>query len=287
MAIGEFGGAPASIGEFGSAPATGGPALSNGLYWMYEACHAALQPARALADITRLAFKNPFNPLAHTTYGKSMAAAAELFERSTRRYGKPSWDIDSVLIGGERAPIHIATAWERPFCRLLHFERMFCHMPRRPQPKMLIVAPMSGHYATLLRGTVEAFLPNHDVYITDWTDARMVPVTDGRFDLDTYIDYIIGMLHFLGGDTHVVAGCQPSGPVLGGTPPVGAEGDPPPPRATTPRGGPLDTRSNPTAVNKLAQERGIDWFRRHVITRVPFPHPGVTRDVYPGFLQLQ
>ena len=120
-----------------------------------------------------------------------MAAAAELFERSTRRYGKPDWGIDSVLVGGERAPIHIATAWERPFCRLLHFERMFCHMPRRPQPKLLIVAPMSGHYATLLRGTVEAFLPNHDVYITDWVDARMVPLSEGRFDLDDYIDYVI------------------------------------------------------------------------------------------------
>ena len=225
MAIGEFGGAPASIGEFGAAPAAGGPALSNGLYWMYEAGHAALQPARALADVTRLAFKNPFNPLAHTTYGKSMAAAAELFERSTRRYAKPSWGIDSVLIGGERAPIHIATVWERPFCRLLHFERMFCHMPRRPQPKLLIVAPMSGHYATLLRGTVEAFLPNHDVYITDWTDARMVPVTDGRFDLDSYIDYVISMLHFLGGDTHVVAVCQPSVPVLAATALMESDGD--------------------------------------------------------------
>ena len=203
----------------------GGPALSNGLYWMYEAGHAALQPARALADVTRLAFKNPFNPLAHTTYGKSMAAAAELFERSTRRYAKPSWGIDSVLIGGERAPINIATVWERPFCRLLHFERMFCHMPRRPQPKLLIVAPMSGHYATLLRGTVEAFLPNHDVYITDWTDARMVPVTDGRFDLDTYIDYVISMLHFLGGDTHVVAVCQPSVPVLAATALMESDGD--------------------------------------------------------------
>ena len=181
MAIGEFGGAPAPIGEFGgAAPASGGPALSNGLYWMYEAGHAALQPARMLADVTRLAFKNPLNPLAHPTYGKSMAAAAELFERSTRRYAKPTWGIDSVLIGGERAPINITTVWERPFCRLLHFERMFCHMPRRPQPKLLIVAPMSGHYATLLRGTVEAFLPNHDVYITYWTEARMVPVTDGR-----------------------------------------------------------------------------------------------------------
>ena len=154
-----------------------------------------------------------------------MAAAAELFERSTRRYAKPEWGIESVLVGGERAPIHIATAWERPFCRLLHFERMFCHMPRRPQPKLLIVAPMSGHYATLLRGTVEAFLPNHDVYITDWVDARMVPLSEGRFDLDDYIDYVISMLHFLGGDTHVVAVCQPSVPVLAATALMEADDD--------------------------------------------------------------
>ena len=150
--------------------------LSSGLYWLYESGHAALQPARALADVTRLYFKNPLNPLAHTMFGKSMAATAELFERSTRRYGKPEWRLDSVMVGGERAPIHVSTPWERPFCRLLHFERMFCHMPRRPQPKMLIVAPMSGHYATLLRGTVERMLPFADVYITDWADAKLVPV---------------------------------------------------------------------------------------------------------------
>jgi poly(3-hydroxybutyrate) depolymerase len=275
-----------AIGEFGGAPDTGGPVLSNGLYWLYEAGHAALQPARAFADVTRLYFKNPLNPFAHTTYGKSLAATAELFERSTRRYGKPDWRINSVMVGGERAPIHVTPVWERPFCRLLHFERMFCHMPRRPQPKMLIVAPMSGHYSTLLRGTVEAFLTNHDVYITDWTDARMVPVSEGRFDLDDYIDYIISILHFLGGDTHVVAVCQPSVPVFAATALMEADTDPYAPRSITLMGGPIDTRINSTAVNKLAMHRGIDWFRRNVITKVPFPHPGVGRDVYPGFLQL-
>ncbi len=190
------------------------------------------------------------------------------------------------MVSGERAPIHISTVWERPFCRLLHFERMFCHMPRRPQPKVLIVAPMSGHYATLLRGTVEAFLPNHDVYITDWIDARMVPLSEGRFDLDDYIDYVISILHFLGGDTHVIAVCQPSVPVLAATALMEAGNDAYAPRSITLMGGPIDTRVNPTAVNKLAEERGIDWFRRNVITKVPFPHPGVMRDVYPGFLQL-
>ena len=275
-----------AIGEFGGAPAAGGPALANSLYWLYEMGHAALHPARALADVTRLYFKNPLNPLAHTTYGKSLAAAAELFERSTRRYGKPEWGIDSVVVGGERAPIHIATVWERPFCRLLHVERMFSHLPRRPQPRVLIVAPMSGHYATLLRGTVEAFLPNHDVYITDWVDARMVPLADGHFDLDDYIDYVISILHFLGGDCHVIAVCQPSVPVLAATALMEATNDPYTPRSIVLMGGPIDTRCNPTAVNRLAEQRGVDWFRRNVITKVPFPHPGVMRDVYPGFLQL-
>ena len=275
-----------AIGEFGGAPASGGPIFSNGLYWAYEMGHAALNPARALAGATQLYFKNPLNPLAHTTYGKSVAAAMELFERSTRRYSKPVWDLNSTMVGGERAPIHISTIWQRPFCNLLHFERMFCHMPRRPQPKVLIVAPMSGHYATLLRGTVEAFLPNHDVYITDWVDARMVPVSEGRFDLDDYIDYIISILHRLGGDTHIIAVCQPSVPVLAATSLMEADKDPYAPRSIVLMGGPIDTRINPTAVNKLAEARGVDWFRRNVISKVPFPHPGMMRDVYPGFLQL-
>ena len=260
-----------AIGEFGGAPASSEPVHSNGLYWLYEMSHAALHPARAFADATRLYFKNPLNPFAHTTYGKSIAAAAELFERSTRRYGKPDWQINSVVVGGERAPLHISTVWQRPFCRLLHFERMFCHMPRRPQPRVLIVAPMSGHYATLLRGTVEAFLPNHDVYITDWIDARMVPVADGRFDLDDYIDYIVSILHFLGGDCHVIAVCQPSVPVLAATALMEANDDAYVPRSIVLMGGPIDTRHSPTVVNTVAEERGLDWFRRNVITKVPFP----------------
>jgi poly(3-hydroxybutyrate) depolymerase len=275
-----------AIGEFGGAPPVGAPVSSNGLYWLYEMSHAALNPARAFADVTKLYFKNPLNPLAHTTYGKTVAAAAEMFERSTRRYGKPEWGIDSTMVGGERAPVHETVVWERPFCRLIHFERMFCQVPRRPQPKMLIVAPMSGHYATLLRGTVEAFLPNHEVYITDWVDARMVAAAEGRFDLDDYIDYIISMLHKLGGDTHVIAVCQPSVPVMAATAIMEAGNDPYVPRSMTLMGGPIDTRIKPTAVNKVAQERGTEWFRRNVISKVPFPHPGVGRDVYPGFLQL-
>ena len=145
---------------------------------------------------------------------------------------------------------------------------------------------MSGHYATLLRGTVEAFLPTHEVYITDWSDARMVPLTEGRFDLDDYVDYVIEMLQVLGGNMHVIAVCQPSVPVVAAVSVMEAARDPFVPLSMTLMGGPIDTRRNPTAVNNLAAERGIEWFRNHVITKVPFPHPGVMRDVYPGFLQL-
>ncbi|HZL29966.1 MAG TPA: polyhydroxyalkanoate depolymerase, partial [Pseudolabrys sp.] len=143
------------IGEFDGAatlPGGNGILLSTPMYWLYEMGQASLNPARAMADATKLFFKNPANPFAHTTYGKSVAAAAELFERTTRRYGQPEWMIDSTLVGGERVPIAIKPIWERPFCRLLHFERAIKNTPRRPQPKLLIVAPMSGHYATLLRG---------------------------------------------------------------------------------------------------------------------------------------
>ncbi|HVZ52449.1 MAG TPA: polyhydroxyalkanoate depolymerase [Pseudolabrys sp.] len=279
MPIGEFEGAAALPGESGTL-------LATPMYWFYELGHAALNPSRAFADATRLFFKNPANPLAHTAYGKSMAASMELFERSTRRYRKPEWGIDFTTVGAERVPVHISTVWERPFCRVLHFERAFTHIPRRPQPKLLIVAPMSGHYATLLRGTVETMLPNHDVYITEWVDARMVPIGEGRFDLDDYIDYVISMLHALGGDVHLMAVCQPSVPVLAAIALMEADKDPYVPHSMVLMGGPIDTRIHPNGVNKLAVGRGINWFRRNVITKVPFPHPGVMRDVYPGFLQL-
>ncbi len=280
---------PVAIGEFAgevAAPPTSGLMLSTPMYWFYEMNHAALKPSRALAEATRLFYKNPVNPLSLTYFGKSVAAAAEVFERATRRYAQPEWGIASTQVGGERVPVHIDTIWERPFCRLLHFERGFVHPPRQPQPKVLIVAPLSGHYATLLRGTIEAFLPQHDVYVTEWVDARMVPLTQGGFDLDDYIDYVIAMLRLLGGDAHVIAVCQPSVPVLAAVALMEAEEDPYVPRSMILMGGPIDTRCNPTKVNKLAEQRGVDWFRHHVITKVPFPNPGCMRDVYPGFLQL-
>lgn len=255
------------------------------MYWMYEMAQASLNPARAVTDATKLLFQNPLNPWARTEVGKSVAAACELFERTTRRYGKPEWGLDDTEVNGIRVPVEVRSVWEKPFCKLLYFDRKFARPLRSPQPRVLIVAPMSGHYATLLRGTVEAFLPAHEVYITDWADARMVPLSEG-FDLDDYIDYVIEMLHVLGGNTHVMAVCQPSVPVVAAVSIMEARRDPFVPTSMTLMGGPIDTRRNPTAVNKLAQERGIDWFRNTVITKVPFPHPGMMRDVYPGFLQL-
>ena len=182
-------------------------------------------------------------------------------------------------------PVTERVVWERPFCRLLHFAKAL--PPGTPaQPKLLIVAPVSGHYATLLRGTVATMLPDHDVYITDWIDARMVPLADGPFDLDDYIDYLIAIHHHLGPGVHVMAVCQPSVPVLAAVALMEAAGDRHLPASMTLMGGPIDTRVNPTAVNTLANTHDLDWFRQNVIMKVPFPHPGFMRDVYPGFLQI-
>ena len=175
------------IGEFGRPPALPSevsPALTTPMYWMHEMARASLNPARMMSDATKMLFQNPFNPLSRTEFGKQVAAGCELFERTTRRYGKPEWGLDDTEVNGVRTPIVIRTVWEKPFCRLLYFDRDHPRPLRTPQPRVLIVAPMSGHYATLLRGTVEAFLPTHEVYITDWSDARMVPMAAGRFDLE-------------------------------------------------------------------------------------------------------
>ncbi|MEM6384118.1 MAG: polyhydroxyalkanoate depolymerase [Pseudomonadota bacterium] len=255
-------------------------------YTFYEWTHAALAPARATADMTKLAFTNPLNPLSGTPFGKQMAAGAEVFERMTRRYGKPAFGIDTTLVGGTRCPVTEEVVWEQPFCKLLHFKR---HLPverRYTDPKVLLVAPMSGHYATLLRGTVEAFLPRHDVYITDWVDARDVPLAQGNFDLDDYISYIISMLQRLGPDTHIVAVCQPGVPVLAAVSLMEEDNDPASPTTMTLMGAPIDSRIRPTEVNAFADGKELGWFRRNLIKLVPFPNAGCMRPVYPGFLQL-
>jgi poly(3-hydroxybutyrate) depolymerase len=254
-------------------------------YQLYEMAHAALAPARAVSDATHFVFRNPWNPLSSTVLGKNISAGAELFERMTRRYGKPTFGLREIEVEGVVTPILEDIVWTRPFCNLLRFVR-----PEFPeganQPKLLIVAPMSGHYATLLRGTVEAFLPHFDVYITDWADARMVPLALGSFDLDDYIDYLREMLALLGRGVHTIGVCQPSVPLLAATALMEAGGDANAPASMTLMGGPVDTRRSPTEVNKLAEKRGVEWFRRNCVHTAPFPYPGFGREVYPGFLQL-
>ncbi|WP_183734658.1 polyhydroxyalkanoate depolymerase [Rhizobium sp. BK275] len=254
-------------------------------YQLYELNHAALAPFRAAADIMRFAYSNPLNPFSQTPMGRTISASLEMFERTTRRYGKPEFGLNETLIDGKKVAVREEIVWARSFCNLLHFSR---DVPagNNGDPRILIVAPMSGHYATLLRGTVEALLPSADIYITDWIDARMVPMTEGTFDLSDYIDYVIEMLHFLGHDTHVIAVCQPSVPVLAAAAIMEEAKDPLSPSSMTLMGGPIDTRINPTAVNKLAKERPLEWFADNVVMNVPWPQPGFMRPVYPGFLQL-
>lgn len=254
-------------------------------YQMYEFNHAVMAPWRAAADAMRVAYRNPFNPISHTAFGRTMAAGFEVFERATRRYGKPEFGLPATVINGEEVSVHEKIVWSKPFCNLLHFERVLPPGVER-RPKLLMVAPMSGHYATLLRGTVEAMLPHADVYITDWVDARMVPLQEGTFDLDDYIDYVIEMIRFLGPDTNLMAVCQPSVPVLAAAAVMAMDDDPNVPASMTLMGGPIDTRSNPTAVNRLAENKPIEWFAENVVMQVPWPQPGAMRLVYPGFLQL-
>jgi poly(3-hydroxybutyrate) depolymerase len=257
----------------------------NYSYHFYEMAHAALVPARAASDAAHFIFRNPWNPLSNTVLGKNISAGAELFERMTRRYGKPTFGLNEFAVDGVAQPVLEDVVWSRPFCNLLRFVR-----PGFPgadsQPKLLIVAPMSGHYATLLRGTVEAFLPHCDVYITDWADARMVPLAVGTFDLDDYIDYLEDMLRCLGPGVHTLGVCQPAVPLIAAVALMEANGDPDAPASMTLMGGPIDTRRTPTEVNKLAERRGVEWFRRNCLQAVPFPYPGFGREVYPGFLQL-
>ena len=252
-------------------------------YFWYDAAQMMLAPARVANDVARLMLDNPANPFARTPVGRSMSAACEMFERTTRRYAKPSFGLDETVVGGQIVPVTEEVVWTKPFCQVVAFRR---EGVRQRQPKLLIVAPMSGHYATLLRGTVETFLPTHEVMITDWVDASMVPVAAGHFDLDDYIDYVKGMCRDLGPDLHVLAVCQPAVPVVAAVARLEAENDPAIPRSMTLMGGPIDTRRSPTAVNLLAEQRGMEWFRKNCIHTVPFGYPGALRQVYPGFLQL-
>ena len=256
-------------------------------YQINELAYLAMGPARAASEFARFWARNPLNPVAKTPVGRTIVASTEMFERMTRRYGKPAFLLDETTIEGRTVAVTEEVVWQKPFCRLLRFKRDLA--PDVAQAKMLIVAPMSGHYATLLRGTVEAFLPHYDVYITDWTNARMVPKAAASFDLDDYIDYLIEMCRLLkaGGEPlHTLGVCQPSVPLIAAVALMEADHDPLAPNSMVLMGGPIDTRRSPTAVNLLAEKRGSQWFRDNCIFPVPYPYPGFGRNVYPGFLQL-
>ena len=252
------------------------------LYYMHEMQRLWMAPARFMAEGAMTALRHPFNPWGQLPAARFMGSAAEVFEHLTRRYGKPAWDLPTTTIDGIPVAVEEEVLIRRTYCHLLHFKRA----TERADPKLLVVAPLSGHFATLLRGTVETMLPDHDVYVTDWQDCRMIPVTEDRFNLNDYIDYLIDFLHVLGPNTHVLAVCQPSVPALAATAVMSGWGDNCLPATLTLIGGPIDTRKSPTQVNKLAKENPLEWFERNVIVQVPPPYPGVFRKVYPGFIQL-
>ena len=241
---------------------------------------------RFWSTATRLALDNPYSLLSHNPFSKSASAALEVFESVTKRYGKPKFGITETSINGLRVGITERLAYSKPFADLVHFARDDSAAGKRNDPKVLLIAPMSGHYATLLRGTVKSMIPDHELYVTDWKDARQVPVADGRFDLDDFVDYIVDMVQFLGPNTHIMAVCQPAVPALAAAALMAKRNMAIQPASLTLMGGPIDTRRNPTAVNKLAMAKPLSWFERNVISVVPFPQVGFMRRVYPGFVQL-
>ena len=253
------------------------------LYQYYELQRASLAPMRLFASSALSMLEMPGNPLRDTALGQLTAATLDHFEHNTQTFAKPAFGHTHTVIGGEEVEIIEEVADSRIWCDLLHFRRA---VGGADDPRVLIVAPLSGHYATLLRGTVEAFLPDHDVYITDWRNARDVPVAAPDFDLDDYIDHVTDYIQLLGPKVHVIAVCQPAVPVLAAAALMNAAGDPACPASVTLIGGPIDTREAPTEVNAFAKKHDLQWFKSNVIHSVPFGCAGFLRRVYPGFLQL-
>jgi len=259
------------------------------LYAMHEMQRAVLAPFAAMTDAGSQLFSNPCSPFSYTPVSRQIAAVYALMHRLGKHYEKPAWGLRTTQIGGKTVHVSEHIALSKSFCQLLHFQRA---RPADPgtktvsaDPVVLLVAPLSGHHATLLRDTVRALLPDHEVYVTDWIDARMVPVARGPFHLDDYVRYVREFLQFLGPDTHVISVCQPTVPVLAAISLMAADGDPCQPRSMTMMGGPIDTRESPTKVNQLATRQSYAWFENSMIYRVPARYPGAGRKVYPGFLQ--
>jgi poly(3-hydroxybutyrate) depolymerase len=252
------------------------------LYDAYEFQRTMLSAASAWANLGAQWLQNPLNPIAYSNMAPMMASGLDVFAHASASRGKPDFGFTEVEVDGENVAVTEEIILRKPFGQLKRFRRRGI----TGQPKLLIVAPMSGHYATLLRGTVERLLPRHDVYITDWRDARLVPLEGGRFDLDDYIDYLVEFLEKLGPGTHMLAVCQPSVPAYAAAALMAADDNPCRPATLTMMGGPVDTREAPTAVNTVATQRPLAWFEQNVIHTVPVYYPGTGRRVYPGFLQL-
>ena len=252
------------------------------LYQAYEFQRQWLAGASAAATMGASWLNNPANPFSYIGAGPLVASALDVFAHASATRGKPAFGLDTTLIDGREVAVTEEIVLRKPFGQLKRFARA----TDRQDPKLLIVAPMSGHFATLLRGTVERMLPGHDVHITDWRDARNVPLSDSSFDLDDYIDYIVEFLTAMGPGSHVLAVCQPSVPVYAAIALMSAQNHPALPATLTMMGGPIDTREAPTAVNTLATKRPFAWFEQNVIATVPATYAGVNRRVYPGFLQL-
>jgi poly(3-hydroxybutyrate) depolymerase len=251
------------------------------LYALHEMQHAILAPWNVMAKVNHEIFSHPFSPLSYVPGSRRIAAGNELFHRLTKRYEKPAFNLTRTVIDGAEVAVFEEVALAKPFCNLLHFRRDAA----RDDPKILLVAPLSGHFATLLRDTVRALLPNHEVYITDWMDAKMVPMSEGPWHLDDYIDYVREFIRHLGPDVNVISVCQPTVPVLAAISLMAADDEPVKPHTMIMMGGPIDTRRSPTQVNNLAVTKPISWFERQLIQQVPMRYPGFTRRVYPGFLQ--
>ena len=241
-----------------------------------------LAGASVFADMSANLLQNPINPVAYFGGGPVLASALEVFAHAAAPRGKPKFGLVETEVDGRKVVVTEEVVLRKPFGQLKHFVREGVE----GGPKLLIVAPMSGHYATLLRGTVERMLPKHDVYITDWRDAKLVPLSDGSFDLEDYVDYLIAFLEHIGPGTHMLAVCQPAVPSYAAACLMSADDNPCRPRTLTMMGGPIDTREAPTVVNTVATERPHAWFEQNVIATVPLHYPGAGRTVYPGFLQL-
>jgi poly(3-hydroxybutyrate) depolymerase len=258
------------------------------LYQVYEAQRALLSPFAEFASASSKLYNHPLSPFTHTPMAHRISAGLDLMHRLSKEYEKPEFEINSVRVDDIDIAVQEQVAIAKPFCRLLRFKRFSDNLPlltkMKDQPTVLIVAPLSGHHSTLLRDTVRSMLESHKVYITDWTDARMVPIEAGPFHLDDYIDYVQEFIRHIGPEANVISVCQPTVPVLAAIS-LMASGGEPTPRTMTMMGGPIDARKSPTAVNNLAMNKSHEWFEHNVIYRVPINYPGNGRRVYPGFLQ--